>query len=132
MARDITTRNIRNEADRFFDGLFPGTRMPSVDIREDKDGYTLAAEVAGWDAKDISVYVEDNVLHIKGEAAQADEQGRKYIVRERCSCSFERSFTLPDDVDAASMKASFRNGVLTLTMPRRAKEEPRRIEVSIG
>lgn len=132
MARDITTRNIRNEADRFFDGLFPGARMPSVDIREDKDGYTLAAEVAGWDPKDIGVYVEDNVLHIKGECAGSEDEGRKYIVRERSACSFERAFTLPDDVDAGAMKASYRNGVLTLTMPKRVKEEPKRIEVSIG
>ena len=121
MAKDIaryTDRQMMKDFDRMLDSFFGhGDRMPSVDIRQDKDSY---------------VYVEDHVLHIVGRRADEEKGGRKYITRERRCESFERSFTLPEDADEQRLEASCRKGVLELVVPKKAKAEPRRIEVKVN
>ena len=71
-------------------------------------------------------------LHIVGRRADEEKGGRKYITRERRCESFERSFTLPEDADEQRLEASCRKGVLELVVPKKAKAEPRRIEVKVN
>ena len=135
MARDIAASMAR-EMDRMLDSfLSPYTdRMPKVDIKSDEKEYTVKAKVAGYDKDSISVFVDGHVLHIRGEEEKEsrDREKRKYILKERCVSSFERSFTLPEDADEERLEASCRKGILTITVPRKAKEEAKKIEVKIG
>ena len=129
MAKDIaryTDRQMMKDFDRMLDSFFGhADRMPSVDIRQD-------TRVAGYRPDELNAYVEDHVLHIVGRRADEEKGGRKYITRERRSESFERSFTLPEDADEQRLEASCRKGVLELVVPKKAKAEPRRIEVKVN
>ena len=121
MAKDIaryTDRQMMKDFDRMLDSFFGhADRMPSVDIRQDKDSYVVRARVAGYRPDELNAYVEDHVLHIVGRRADEEKGNRKYITRERRSESFERSFTLPEDADEQRLEASCRKGVLELVVP---------------
>ena len=131
MARDIDS--MMRDMDRLFDSVFTSKGSgPAMDVVSTKDEYRLALDVAGYSAEDLGAYIEDHVLHVKGEAHSQDEEDRRYIVRERRHGGFERSVTLPEDADEERMSAGLKDGLLTLVLPRRAKEEPRRIEVGLG
>lgn len=131
MARDIDS--MMRDMDRLFDSVFTSKGSgPAMDVVRTKDEYRLALDVAGYKAEDLGAYIEDHVLHVKGEAHSQDEEGRRYIVRERRHGGFERSVTLPEDADEERMSAGLKDGLLTLVLPRRAKAEPRRIEVGLG
>lgn len=136
MAKDIaryTDRQMMKDFDRMLDSFFGhADRMPSVDIRQDRDSYVVRARVAGYRPDELNAYVEDHVLHIVGRRADEEKGGRKYITRERRCESFERSFTLPEDADEQRLEASCRKGVLELVVPKKAKAEPRRIEVKVN
>ena len=124
MARDMDS--MMRDMDRLFDSVFTSKGSgPSMDVVRTKDEYRLSLDVAGYRAEELGAYMEDHVLHVKGEPHKEDEEGRRYIVRER-------SLTLPEDADEERMSACLKDGLLTLVLPRRAKEEPRRIEVSLG
>ena len=120
MAKDIaryTDRQMMKDFDRMLDSFFGhADRMPSVDIRQDKDSYVVRARVAGYRPDELNAYVEDHVLHIVGRRADEEKGGRKYITRERRCESFERSFTLPEDADEQRLEASCRKGVLELVV----------------
>ena len=135
MAKDITTKSIAKDMDRFFNSFFASDRkIPSVNISETDTGYEIKAALADYDEDSISLYVEDHVLHIKGEEKEEkkDNKERKYIVHERSVTSFERSFTLPEDADETKVEASFRKGILSVKVAKMAKEEPMKIEVKIN
>ena len=80
----------------------------------------------------MNIYVENHVLRISGKASQEKAEGRRYLVRERSPMDFERSFTMPEDADEEGLEAGFRNGILTIEIAKKAKEEPRKIEVRIN
>lgn len=146
-------RSFRTEMDRLFDRFagvgFPSlSRMfdggngafetafsvpsPAVDITEDETGYKLSAELPGMAEKDIEVSVVDDTLTIKGEKKQETEKkDENYYLSERSYGSFQRSFVLPDSVDADKIDAAFAKGVLTVTLPKKpeAKVEAKKIEV---
>lgn len=105
---------------------------PAVDIVERDDAYEVAAELPGLDEKDIEVKVVDDGLTIKGEKTEAKEEKKKgYHLQERRWGSFERSFRIPEGVDADKIAATFRKGVLTVTLPKKpeAQKAPKKIEV---
>lgn len=121
-----------NDLDSLLDSVFSGVKIPAVDIREDKENYTINAEIPGFDEKDISVFVEKHVLTIEGKKEEEKADDRKYLVKERAVRNFSRSFTLPDDLDEEKVSASFKNGVLEITLPKTEKAQPKRIEVKVG
>lgn len=121
-----------NDLDSLLDSVFSGVKIPAVDIREDKENYTISAEIPGFEEKDISVFVEKHVLTIEGKKEEEKVEGRKYLVKERAVRNFSRSFTLPDDLDEEKVSASFKNGVLEITLPKTEKALPKRIEVKVG
>lgn len=105
---------------------------PAVDIVEKDDAYQVTAEVPGMDEKDIEVMVADGALTIRGEKEQEKEEKKKgYHLRERSFGSFERCFRLPPGVDADRIDASFRQGVLTVTLPKKPEAKAARKQVRV-
>lgn len=105
---------------------------PAVDIKETDDAYLIEAELPGLSKKDVKVTVDDGVLTIQGERRQEEESSDKKIHRvERFYGSFMRRFSLPDNVDENSVKAKFKDGVLTLSVKKAEPKEPKAIEVHV-
>ncbi|MEM9067657.1 MAG: Hsp20/alpha crystallin family protein [Myxococcota bacterium] len=117
------------EMQRLRDGLRRETRSfrPAVDIHEDEASFRLDLDVPGIDPGEIEVGVEKNVLTIAGERTlQRDEEKGGYRRVERAFGSFSRSFTLPETVDADAIEAKASNGMLTITLPKKAAPETSR------
>ena len=106
--------------------------MPPVDIFEQADGIRIMAEIPGVNPSDVKISVEGTVLTIQGTKQQVAEEKTERVHRyERTYGAFERSFTLPPTVDASSIKATYDNGVLTVTLPKVEKAKPRQITVQV-
>jgi len=94
---------------------------PAVDVAETEKAYEINAELPGMDEKNIEVKFADGVLTIKGEKQEEKEEKKKdYYVSERSFGSFQRSFQVPDSVEADKIEATFKKGVLTVTLPKSA------------
>ena len=123
---------------RMFDHLFTGepagrtTWAPAVDIFETSDqAVVIKAEIPEMKREDIKVSFENNVLTIEGERKRNETVAREQYHRlERTHGAFHRSFTLPTSVDSASAQASYADGVLTITLPRREESKPRQIAIN--
>jgi HSP20 family protein len=121
-----------NEFDRYMN-RYNGFRRLPLDVTEDEEGYVVTATVAGINAEDINITIEDNVLTIKGESAREDEtEEETYLLRERCLGTFGRSIRFPMDVDAEAVEAHYENGILTLNVPKVEEVKPKRIAVKVG
>lgn len=107
---------------------------PSVDVLETKNDLVLKADVPGLEMKDIEILLENGTLAIKGERKFEDirEDKSGYHRIERSYGSFARYFTLPDTVDAERVKAEYKNGVLTITLPKKELAKPRSIKVELS
>jgi len=105
--------------------------LPAVDILEKDGNLMLRAEVPGMSEKDIDLKLEGNVLTLKGEKKFENEEERNnYHRMESFYGSFTRSFTLPETVDRDRIKADYKNGILTVTIPQKPEVRPREIPVS--
>ncbi|MBW2056644.1 MAG: Hsp20/alpha crystallin family protein [Deltaproteobacteria bacterium] len=135
--KELTT--LRDEMDklwsRFF-GEWPTLEpfrtewAPSLDVSETKDNIVVKGEVPGIDPKDIDISIANGVLTIKGEKKQEqEEKDENYHMIERRYGSFSRSIRLPHDIQNDKVKASYKNGVLKITLPK--SEEAKRKEVKI-
>jgi HSP20 family protein len=105
---------------------------PAVDITESDKFYEITAELPGLDEKDIEVKLANGGLTIKGERQEDKEQKQKdYYLRERYFGSFERYFRVPEGVDPNKIEATFKKGVLTVTLPKspEAQKTEKKIEV---
>lgn len=108
------------------------TRMPAVDVYEEKDDVVIKAEVPGLSKEDISVQVTDSTLIIKGEKKREEEiKEQDYYSCERSFGAFARSVDLPSDVKADQVKASFKNGVLEVRMPKTEEAKKKAVTVKI-
>lgn len=106
---------------------------PSVDISETTAEYVITAEIPAVKKEDVKVTLEHGVLTIQGMRRQeAEEKGKKYHRVERSYGSFVRSFSLPDLVDDAQVQAVFKDGILTLHLPKSEKAKPKTIEVKVA
>ena len=128
------SRSFFHDIDRVFDSFLtdgPVRRVsPAVDIRETEDAYLLEAELPGATEKDIDVKVDDTLLTISSkQEEEKKEDNNGYLVRERRAAEYSRSFVLPKEVDRENVKASFKNGLLELTLPKHPETQPRSIEV---
>ena len=104
---------------------------PSADITETEDSYEVRAELPGVSKDDIQISVKDNLLSIKGEKRQENEdESKKYKRIERRYGTFERNFTLPPKVDADNINAKFNDGVLTLSIPKPEEVKPKEIPIT--
>ena len=134
--------DVRNEADRLFDTLLPdapwrgdvpgGSWAPSVDISEANGELVVAAELPGLNRDDVSIRIENNVLTLKGEKNKEEEkEGTNYYRVERRCGNFTRSFALPNTVDANKVKAAFKDGVLTITLPKTEEAKGKEIPIEV-
>ena len=98
-----------------------GMLKPTLDLGATEKEYTVAVEVPGVDEKDVKVEIANDTLTIRGEKKQEREEKEKnYYRMERSYGSFQRVLSLPEDADQEGVSATFKNGVLTVTMPRKA------------
>lgn len=126
----------RNDWDRVLNDLWNGFAAPggnrsfSADIREEEGRYLLEAELPGIDREDVEIKIEDNLLTIKAsQESRRDSDGEKYLIRERQTSEFSRSFVLPRDVDKEAIEARFENGILALDLPKSEESKPRTIKI---
>lgn len=106
--------------------------MPAVDISETPQAYLVKAELPEIGRDDVKLNVRDHVLTLSGERHLEKETGdTKHHRIERLYGSFSRSFTLPDDASEEAVDAQFKEGVLTITIPKSQQVKPRSIDVSI-
>ncbi|KPJ85797.1 MAG: hypothetical protein AMS17_13930 [Spirochaetes bacterium DG_61] len=123
--------------DRFFDSFFedfPVVTMknPAVDVKEDENGYLMEVELPGLTDKDIEVKVEGNLLTLSSKKNEEKEEKKNdYVLKERKSYSFSRSFVLPENVSAKEIAAEFKNGLLTLNVPKTEKAKPKLLEIKV-
>jgi len=107
--------------------------IPAVDVLECEGNLELRAELPGVNEKDIDLKIEGNVLTLKGERKFSDEEKKNNYHRiESFYGSFSRSFTLPDTIDTDKIKADYKNGILTVTIPQKPEVRPREIPVSVS
>lgn len=109
-----------------------GEWTPRVDISETDAEITIKAEIPEVKKEDVKVSVDDGVLTMQGERKQEkEEKGKKFHRVERFYGTFVRSFTLPDNVDASKIKATFKDGMLNLQIPKTGEAKQKAIEVKV-
>ncbi len=133
-------RSLQDEMARLFVGAGPrggreelvrGSWAPSVDIFEDKEKLVLEAELPGMKQEDFDISVENNVITLHGERKFENKvETDNYHRVERSYGSFTRSFTLPQTVTAEGATAEFENGVLRVSLPKRAETKAKKIEIT--
>jgi HSP20 family protein len=138
-ARDVFSW--RNRMNRLFDDFFVPAQKeeedgslwswnPAVDVLDKDDHLVITAEIPGVDKKDISVDVKDRVLTLRGERSSDNEvKEENFYRRERIYGKFERSFTLPAEIDPDSIKAEYKDGVLKIEVPKPEGHKPKQITV---
>ena len=124
------------------DGFYGMNRAfsPDVDVTETKTAYTVEMDIPGRTENDVSIELNDKVLTIASvdeKTAQTSEEENEeekpqYLLRERRFAQFRRSFTLPKDIDTENVRAEFKNGVLSIVIPRKAEAQPNRIAISVA
>jgi HSP20 family protein len=109
------------------------TWAPPVDIYENGDSLVLKAELPGINPDDVEIRVEDNTLYLKGERKfEKEVKEQNYHRVERSYGTFTRTFSLPNSVDADKVAANFKDGVLTLTMPKKEEAKPKTIKINVS
>jgi HSP20 family protein len=134
-----TLRRLNNVLDEAFgtwpfqqdeSGAITSAWHPAVDVLDDRDAVKIVAELPGVKPEDVKLSLENSLLTIRGEkkqeAEERTERGHRY---ERSYGSFERTFMLPSTVDADKISAEYRNGVLTIAVPKAEPARPREIPV---
>jgi HSP20 family protein len=130
----------QNRLDQIFDSFFGDTLnsvghewagwAPQVDVEETPESFKFHADLPGLNKKEISISVENNRLTIKGERkTEADEKKSSFHRVERTYGTFCRSFQLPSSVQSDKVEASYRDGVLEITVPKAEEVKPRAIEI---
>jgi HSP20 family molecular chaperone IbpA len=106
--------------------------LPPVDVYEDATGITLIADLPGVSRERLSVQVDKDTLLIEGEAAIEMPGEMEALYADLRTTRFRRSFTLSRELEASRIDAQMKDGVLTLTVPKRAEAQPRKIQINVG
>jgi HSP20 family protein len=147
-SRDLATVpselfNVQREMNRLFDNLFrpgnaddypltPSAWSPAVDVAESDTAFVVKMELPGVAKEDVHITMEQNVLSVKGEKKQEKESKTSDFHRiERSYGTFQRSFSLPSTVKADRIDATFRDGILNVTLPKAEESRPKEIEVKV-
>jgi len=134
--------SLRDEIDRLFDlsmptlsrdlGLFSGW-APSLDLFQDKDNVFVKVELPGMKKEEIQISLHDGILTISGERKRQEKTGEGETFRsETYYGKFHRSVTLPTMVEANKVKATYKDGILTVTLPKAEEAKPKQIEVAVS
>ncbi len=134
------TAGLESEVSRMFTDLFGRSQesnltswAPAVDIYENEHELVVKADLPDVKPEDLDIRVENNILTIRGERKfekKVDE--KNYLRVERSYGSFTRSFSLANTVNSEAIKADYKDGVLTLTIPKREEAKPKQIKVNVG
>ncbi len=109
------------------------SHTPAVDIKEDNDQFTLVADLPGMSKKDIKINIKDNVLKISGDRKQEiKDDSDNYHFSERRHGSFDRSFSLPETVKENDINAKFKDGVLSINIPKIEEVKSSEVEIKIA
>jgi HSP20 family protein len=133
---------MRRETDRFWDSFFEvgprrrteegGEWFPSLDVSETKNDLIVKAELPGMDPKDIDISLSDGTLIIKGERKQEkEEKEENYQLIERSYGSFTRSIRLPKEVKRDKISASYKNGILKVTLPKSEEAKTKEVKIKV-
>lgn len=134
-------RALEERLERMFGDLLPRVREeglargwePAVDVYETDKEFVLKAELPEIEEKDVHVSIDGNMLTLSGERREEKEiQKDRFHRTERFYGSFARSFTLPETVDRENIKATFKGGVMRLTLPKREGAKPKEIKIETG
>lgn len=135
--------SVQREINRLFDNFFHGDVQaddsffssvwaPAVDIAEQDDQYVVKIELPGVNKDDVKITLESNILTIRGEKKQEKENKEdNYHKMERSYGSFQRSFTLPATVKSDKIDASFKDGILTVSLPKAEEAKPKQIDIKV-
>jgi HSP20 family protein len=137
--RNLST--LQEQVNRLFEGSFPAqgdksaltTWAPAVDIYETENELVLKADLPDINEKDLDVRVENNMLTIHGERKfEQKVKEENYLRVERSYGSFSRSFSLPSTINTESIKAEYKNGTLTVELPKRAESKPKQVKINVN
>jgi HSP20 family protein len=107
------------DADQFGDGKSALPTMPAVDVTETDTAYQITAQSPGMHEKSVEVKLADGVLSIRGvKQDEKREENKEHYMQQRSFGSFQRSFAIPDNVDAGKIEATFKDGALSVTLPK--------------
>jgi HSP20 family protein len=134
---------LREEIDRLFESpladLTTSTQqllsgwLPAVDVHEDKDNFYVRTELPGMTKNDIDISLHNDTLSISGERKENQRYDKAETLRsERFLGRFQRTFGLPAQVQAEKVKASYTDGILTVTLPKAEEAKPKQIEVTVS
>ncbi len=132
---------VQDQVNRFFEDSFLRRAgdssltawAPEVDIHETADALVLEADLPGIDEKDLDIRVENNILTIAGERKfEKKVNEENYLRVERSYGSFSRSFSLPHTINTEQIQADYRNGVLTIRLPKREEAKPKKIKIAVN
>ena len=127
--------DFRKEMGRFAEGIFDDTSAgnvfaPSVNFAETETGYEVSVELPGMNPEDVQVEFKDGHLWVTGERKQeSEEKGKTYHRVERRYGSFRRVIAIGNEVDAEKVDATYKDGVLTVDIPKAAAAQPKRIQI---
>jgi HSP20 family protein len=135
--------NFRDEVDRLFDDFFaPWKRKrllpteavwsPELDVYEDENNVMVSADLPGMKPEEIDISVSGNTLKISGEKKKKEEKkGRNYYRLEKSYGSFFRRVELPAAIDAGKISATYKDGVLEVTLPKTGKTKPKKVKIQV-
>jgi HSP20 family protein len=124
--------NLQDELDRLFESPLTGW-VPALDVHEDKDSFIVRTELPGLKREDIEVSLHDGALLISGERkVEAKQAGVEVHRQERYFGKFQRALTLPTPVAADKITAQYKDGVLTVTLPKVEEAKPKPIDISVN
>ncbi len=135
--------SFRDEINKLFDDFFQGPParaslwegawVPTTDVSETENEFTVKFELPGVSQKDVSISLTDDVLTVKGEKKQETEEKKRNYYRTECSYgAFQRSFRLPVPVKSDEIKATFKNGILEVVIPKAEEVRPKDIQIEVG
>jgi len=136
----LNLSSLQEQVNRMFESAFPGRGdasamtawAPSVDIYETENELVLKADLPDVSEKDLDIRVENNMLTIRGERKfEQKVKEENYLRIERTYGSFSRSFSLPNTINTEAIKADYKNGVLTVEIPKRAESKPKQVKVNV-
>ncbi len=133
---------LKSNMDKLFDeffgldkGIWPESTLsvvPAVDLEETEDAFKITAELPGMTKKDIKITLENNVLSISGEKkAEREEKDKNYHRVERSYGKFHRAFELPGAVNRDKIEAEYKDGILSISVPKTEEAKPKQIEVKV-
>lgn len=131
---------LQEQVNRLFQSNFPSRGdqfaltawVPAVDVYETEDELVIKADLPDVSEKDLDVRVENNMLNIHGERKfEQKVKEENYLRTERAYGSFSRSFSLPNSVNTEGVKAEYKDGVLTITLPKRAESKPKQVKIAV-